>query len=182
MFKKFLSKETKDWGHKDDDGFVELKARKEVNEDLGIPMAFKEKRVEAGSVKDRLEKMTGVTSTPREEVVSVRDRLESLKERPKLVRRPIEPTFPDMNKKEEGKKVITPESVMQKKIEKAMSKIEEYKKKMHNSPNSYLSLFYDLKQAEKDFLTLLEEADSKSVTFSGTTLSRIEKVKKQIRA
>jgi hypothetical protein len=185
--KKFISKETRDWSdEQDDDGFVELTPTAppdDLEDDLGIPIAFKEPKKEAVTVRDRLEKLSGVNvHTGDENLVSVRERLEDLKHQKRPVPKPLGPKFFPENQPSEEKKTITPESVMQGKIEKAMGNVEALQKKMHDSPSSYLSLFYDLKQAEKGFLDLLSEAEDKQVALSGTVMARIAKVKSKIRS
>jgi len=108
-------------------------------------------------------------------VESVRDRLEKLKNSRWSVPNPVDKDVTGMHKP------LTPESVFMKKLDKAMSNIEAIRKKVLADSNSYLSLFYELRKAEAEFLELLKEQDDKELMLPDHYLKKIEEVKSRIR-
>lgn len=115
-----------------------------------------------------------------DELISVRERLENLKKKPKMVPRPLD-LIPERDRKPIGDGMLTFERVFQQKIEKAIKKIESIKEKMKNS-NGFFNYFYDLKQAEKEFSEVLEKAEEKHVEFPDNFIKKIEIVKKNLRS
>ena len=115
-----------------------------------------------------------------DELVSVRERLEKLKDNPKQVPKPLD-LIPEKDRKPIGDGMLTFERVFQQKLEKAIKKIESVKERMTTS-NMFMNYFYDLKQAEKEFLDLLEKAEEKHVEFPSNFIKRIEAVKSKIRS
>jgi hypothetical protein len=106
---------------------------------------------------------------------SVRDRLEKLKNKPWHVAPALDKDVTGMHKK------ITPESVFMKKLDKAMSNIESIRKKVLADSNSYLSLFYELRKAEREFLEILNEKEEKELLLPEHYLNKIEETKNKIR-
>ena len=80
----------------------------------------------------------------------------------------------------EEHKPITPSKVMLQRIERAIKIIEDYNAKMLKDSECYLSLFYDRKKAEKEFLNLLDEAKEKGISIPSPFMKRIEAVKAKI--
>jgi len=115
-----------------------------------------------------------------DELVSVRERLEKLKDNPKQVPKPLD-IIPDKDRKPIGDGMLTFERVFQQKVEKAIKKIESVKERMTTS-NMFMNYFYDLKQAEKEFLDLLEKAEEKHVEFPSNFVKKIELIKSKIRS
>ena len=112
-------------------------------------------------------------------MVSVRERLENLKKNPKPVPKPLD-LIPEREEKPIGDGMLTFERVFHQKVEKAIKRMESIKEKMKNS-SSFVNYFYDLKQAEKEFLELLEQAEEKHIDFPDNFVKRIEEAKSKIR-
>jgi len=106
---------------------------------------------------------------------SMRDRLEKLKNSPWRVPNPVDKDVTGMHKP------VTPESVFMKKLDKAMSNIEQIRKKILADSDSYLSLFYELRKAEKEFLEILNEKEEKELILPEHYLNKIEDTKNKIR-
>lgn len=81
---------------------------------------------------------------------------------------------------DEGK-LLTPNKVMVQKIERAIKIIEDYNAKMLKDSECYLSLFYDRKKAEQEFLGLLKEAEDKKIQIPQPFVLRIRAIKEKIR-
>ena len=114
-----------------------------------------------------------------EELASVRERLEKLKKEHKSVPKPLD-EIPDRNRPV-GDNMFTFERMFQQKIEKAIRKIENMKERMKTSEN-FVNYFYDLKQAENEFLELLSKAEEKHVDFPDNFIQRISSIKDKIRS
>lgn len=95
---------------------------------------------------------------------TVRDRLERLK---------------DPYKKPEPQ--ITPETIFMRKVEKAIQKIESIRKKMLSDSAQYLSLFYELRKAEDEFLMLLDDKEMKFLDLPDSFMKLIDSTKAKIR-
>jgi len=115
-----------------------------------------------------------------DELVSVRERLEKMKDNPKEVPKPLD-LIPEKDPRPVGEGMFTFERQFQQKVEKAIKKIESIKEKMKAS-DMFMNYFYDLKKAEKEFLDLLEKAEEKHVEFPDNFVKRIEAVKSKIRS
>ncbi|MBL7101014.1 MAG: hypothetical protein ISS23_03615 [Nanoarchaeota archaeon] len=115
-----------------------------------------------------------------DELTSVRERLEGLKKNPKRVPKPLD-IIPEREKEPVGEGMLTSERLFQQKVEKAIKRIDSIKDKMKTSDN-FINYFYDLKQAEKEFLDLLAEAEEKHVDFSESFVKKIISVKSRIRS
>ena len=81
----------------------------------------------------------------------------------------------------EEERPITPSKVMVQKLERAIKIIEDYNAKMLKDSECYLSLFYDRKKAEKDFLGLLQEAKDKGISIPSPFMKRVEAIKAKIK-
>lgn len=115
-----------------------------------------------------------------DELVSVRERLENLKKNPKQVPKPLD-LIPERESRPLGDGMFTFERLFQQKVEKAIKKIESVKTRMKTS-DMFMNYFYDLKEAEKEFLDLLAKAEEKHVDFPDSFLKKVEAVKSRIRA
>ena len=115
-----------------------------------------------------------------DELITVRERLERLKKNPKKVPKPLDVVIPEKEHKPAPESSLTSEKVHQKKVEKVIKKIESIKEKMKTS-ETFINYFYDLRQAEKEFLVLLEKAEEKNIDFSDEFAKRIKEVKNKIR-
>ncbi len=93
-------------------------------------------------------------------VDSVRDRLEKLK------------TSDD--------KLLTPEYIFIKKVEKSIFKMDSLRTKMTSGSDQYLSLYEELKDAEKEFLKLLDDPETKLMDFPSVFVSRVDMAKKKL--
>jgi len=113
------------------------------------------------------------------ELVSVRERLENLRKNPKHVPRPLD-LLPEREKKPLGEGMFTLDRVYQQKIEKAISKLEVLKNKMKSS-EMFSSYYYDLKKAEKEFIDVIAEAESKKLDFPENFLKRVADIKRTLR-
>ncbi len=76
--------------------------------------------------------------------------------------------------------MLTFERVFQQKLEKAIKKMDSIREKMKTS-TTFINYFYDLKQAEKEFLDLLEKVEEKHIDFPDNFVKRIEDAKSKIR-
>lgn len=116
-----------------------------------------------------------------DELTSVRERLEKLKENPRKVPKPLAPVLPERERRSISDGMLTFERVFQQKVEKAIKKIEAVKARMEASQN-FANYFYDLKEAEKEFLEILTKAEEKHVEFPAGFIKKIEAVKSKIRS
>jgi hypothetical protein len=110
---------------------------------------------------------------------TVRERLEKLKERKPYVNMPL--SRDDLNP-QPTKKLLTPESVFIKKIDKMANHVINLKKKMHKDSGSYLSLYYDLKKAEKTLLNTIEDPEIQFMDLPQIWIDRIENIKAKLLA
>ena len=62
----------------------------------------------------------------------------------------------------------------QKKIESLMQKIEEIRKKMKSGNEGYFNLYYDLRNAEQDFLKEAKILKEKNFNIPGITMKRVD--------
>lgn len=116
-----------------------------------------------------------------EDLVSVRQRLENLKKNPRYVPMPLDNIVPDKEAKPMGEGELTFGKLLQQKIDKVIKKIELIKEKMKTS-DTFMNHFYDLKNAEKEFLGLLGQAEEKHVTFLSAFAKKIDEIKGNIRS
>jgi len=108
-------------------------------------------------------------------VETVRERLEKLKHSQWRVQSPVDKDVTGMHKS------VTPETVFMKKVDKSISTIELIRKKVLADSDSYLSLFYELRKAEAEFLEVIKEIDEKALLLPDHYLNKIEQIKSKIR-
>ena len=101
---------------------------------------------------------------------SMKDRLERLKNSTS--------DFTFEPKKEE--KLITPEAIYMRKVEKTIQTVDSLRNKMHSGTDQYLSLFHELKIAEIEFVKLIEDPETKFMDLPDLFLSRVENTKKKL--
>ena len=106
---------------------------------------------------------------------TVRERLEKLKNTPY---QGAYESRRDERPREE--KLLTPESIYMKKVDKAIMQIEALRTKMHSGTDQYISLYQELKKAEEDFLSLLQDPEQKNMDFPTAFLSKVESTKKKL--
>lgn len=114
----------------------------------------------------------------KEMVESIRERLERLKNTPP---RSFEPLQRDP-RVEEAKRMISPESVFMKKVEKVMIQYGDVKKKMLSDSGQYLSLYYELKKAEEAFLALVNDPEVKFLDLPDVFMQKVEAMRLNILA
>jgi len=110
-------------------------------------------------------------------VEEMKARLRRIKQRPVRVR---EPLSRDELGIEPRKKLISPESVYMKKVEKVISKHGETKRKMLSDTGQYLSLYHELKKSEDDFLALLNDPEVKFLDLPDVFLRKVADMKQEI--
>jgi len=116
-----------------------------------------------------------------DKLLTVRERLERLKNNPKKVPKPLD-MMPEKRAPEPvPEATLNFEKEFQQKAEKAIKNIESVKNKMKGS-KSFINYFYDLKKVEKEFLNILQEAEEKHIEFPENFLKKIESVKSTIRS
>ncbi|MEA3378174.1 MAG: hypothetical protein U9Q69_00895 [Nanoarchaeota archaeon] len=157
-----FNRKTRDW-REDDYILLEDLKNDPLKEEKPIIEENKEK---SESVKERLER---IYKADRGFNSDVKSKLEKLKNVPNTQPKPI------LGPKEEKKA-----SPSLKKIEQAIRDIENIKNKMHGS-NTYLSLFYDLKKAEKNFLKVLDLANEEDIEFPDFLKKKIDEIKSKVR-
>ncbi|MBT3324253.1 hypothetical protein HN681_04715 [archaeon] len=108
---------------------------------------------------------------------TVRERLERLKAKPRRVGLPL--SEDEINPRPE-KVLLSPESIFMRKIEKLMSSITSTKKKMLADSGQYLSLYYDLKKQEKEFLETLDDPELQYLDIPDIFMQKINNMKKRI--
>ncbi len=108
---------------------------------------------------------------------SVRERLERIKSQPRKVGLPL--SEDEINPKPE-KVLLSPESIFMRKIEKLMSSINSTKQKMLADSGQYLSLYYDLKKQEKEFLETLEDPELQYLDIPDVFMQKINAMKRNI--
>jgi hypothetical protein len=109
---------------------------------------------------------------------SMRERLERIKHKGSSVRMPL--SNDDLDP-QPMKKLLTPESVYMKKIDKLIHNLAGLKKKMHADSGSYLSLYYDLKKAEKELLEAIEDPEKQFMDLPEIWVQKIEDLKLKIK-
>jgi hypothetical protein len=103
---------------------------------------------------------------------TVRDRLERLKNTPSSgYYKPEQPR---------ESKLLTPESIHMKKVEKALATVEAIRSKMHTGTDQYISLYQELKFAEDEFVKLLDDPETKFMDFPTAFTSRMDNAKKKL--
>ncbi len=110
----------------------------------------------------------------REKTIDVLKRLKSQENKP----------TPEQYKKPEKKREPEPVKIInlpQKKIEGLMQRIEEIRKKMKSGSQSYFNLYYDLKNAEQNFLKEVNLIKEKNFQIPETTMLRISNMVNSIR-
>ena len=126
-------------------------------------------------VKERLESLQDEES----QYKTVRERLEDMQTTQKTQPKPLDESFlPERQPQKPA--IITPETNMQRKMEKAISKIQGIKGKMTDSAN-YLSHYYDLKKSEQEFVKLIEEAHMELMEFPDDFKQKLEKEVNKLR-
>ena len=107
---------------------------------------------------------------------TMRERLERLKNAPServFKQRRDEPSARE-------NRLLTPETIFMRKADKVISTIEALRTKMHSGTDQYISLYQELKKAEEDFLTLLQDPEQKRMDFPTAFISKIESAKKKL--
>lgn len=133
------------------------------------PVTFSDKQL---SVKERLDKMHAQQKS------QVLQRLEGLRENPRPVPRPLEV----VEKREEPKKeLLDHDSMLTAKLDRAIKRIDMLRGKMLKA-DSYLSLFYELKVAEKEFVEAYNEVKAKDVDLTPMLEQKAEQVKGNLRS
>lgn len=159
-------KRKKDWR---DDDYIFLDELKQKRNPDYFEAKFKE--AEKKEVKNIVEE-SGDKS-------KVRQRLEKLQDKPS------KPVFMGELKPKEVEEEKDVEECSEKpflkEVERKLKRLENLRLKMKNNPGSYLSLFYDLKKAEKEFLSELKKAEEAMVDFPGHIKMRIDKEKSSIK-
>ena len=110
-------------------------------------------------------------------IESVRERLERMQNKPRRVAPPL--SKDELDPRPE-KVLLSPESVFMRKLEKVMKRISELKKKMNSDSGQYLSLYYDLKKAEQEFLELVDHPEVQYLDLSDIFMSKVKELKKEI--
>ena len=107
---------------------------------------------------------------------TMRDRLERLKNSSSYgdfeIKRKEEPSA--------EKKLFTPETVYMKKVDKIIGEIESLRTKMHSGTDQYISLYQELKKAEEDFLSLLQDPEQKCMDLPAAFISKVDNTKKKL--
>lgn len=138
-------------------------------------------KVNPSSVKARLDRMYreehDLDAAPDTRLRTVKERLQELRTNPKQVQMPIMREQPQVIERKEPSQ----DQQVQARIDKAIKRLEAVKQKMEKT-DSYLSLFYDLRAAEKEFLDSVEEANVKGVDLPQTFQTKIELTKSKIKS
>ena len=82
-------------------------------------------------------------------------------------------------RKEEPIKIV---NLPQRNIENLMQKIEEIRKKMKSGNQGYFNLYYDLKNAEQEFLKEANLVREKKFQIPGITMKRVDEMANSIRS
>lgn len=107
----------------------------------------------------------------------MRDRLERLKNAPS--QRVFEPRR-DEQTSNKSDKLLTPETIYMKKMDKAMLAIEALRTKMHSGTDQYISLYQELKVAEEEFVKNLQDPEQKFMDLPTAFVSKVESTKKKL--
>jgi len=108
----------------------------------------------------------------------VRERLEKLKNQSY---RPGLPLSEDEINPRPEKVLLSPESIFMKKIEKLMKKIVGVKQKMHSDSGQYLSLYYDLKKFETEFLETVDDPEIQYLDLPDIFVQKIDEFRQKIK-
>ena len=106
---------------------------------------------------------------------TVRQRLEKLKNTPTYG--VYEPRREERPREE---KLLTPETIYMKKVDKCIAIVESLRTKMHSGTDQYISLYQELKKAEEDFLSLLQDPEQKHMDLPSAFVSKVENTKKKL--
>ena len=79
-----------------------------------------------------------------------------------------------------GDKLLTPETIFMKKVEKSIMKIDNLRTKMTSGSEQYISLYEELKEAEQDFCKLINDPETKFMDFPSIFVSRVDTAKKKL--
>tara|TARA_Y100000310_G_scaffold344806_1_gene459654 strand:- start:4391 stop:4846 length:456 start_codon:yes stop_codon:yes gene_type:complete len=110
---------------------------------------------------------------PKQDSNSVKSRLERIQKYNKFVPKPIDDSY-FQEKEPEKPQVISPETEMQRKIEKIMAQITTIRSKMAD-PSNYLNRYYELQKTEKQFVKLVEDAKMETMEFPSEFKQKLEK-------
>lgn len=102
---------------------------------------------------------------------TVRERLEKMRNTPSSGYREEQPR---------ENKLLTPESIYMKKVERALAVVEALRSKMHTGTDQYISLYQELKFAEDEFVKLLEDPDRKFMDLPSVFLNRMDTANKKL--
>ena len=108
---------------------------------------------------------------------SMKERLERLQRSTRAVRQPL--TRDELDPRP-SQKLITPESVYMRKVEKVMTRHANTKKKMLADTGQYLSLYHELKKLEEDFLALLDDPEIKFLDLPRVFVQKVNAMKARI--
>lgn len=106
---------------------------------------------------------------------TVRERLEKLKNTP--YHGGFESRRDERPREE---KLLTPETIYMKKVDKAIALVESLRTKMHSGTDQYISLYQELKKAEEDFLALLHDPEEKFMDLPSAFVNKVENTKKKL--
>ncbi len=106
---------------------------------------------------------------------TVRERLEKLKNTP------YQGTYESRREERpREEKLLTPETIYMKKVDKAIALVESLRTKMHSGTDQYISLYQELKKAEEDFLSLLQDPEEKYMDLPSAFTSKVDNTKKKL--
>ena len=108
----------------------------------------------------------------RERTVDVLKRLKSQESRP------VPESYQKIAKKEEVVKIV---NIPQRNIENLITKIDELRRKMKTGSQSYFNLYYDLKNAEQNFLKEGLILKGKNFQIPETTMKRVDEMLNSIK-
>jgi len=113
----------------------------------------------------------------REKTIDVLRRLKAQENKPV----PVDYKKPPVKEIQLNKEQVKIVNLPQKKIETAMQKIEELRKKMKAGSSNYFNMYYDLKNAEQEFLKEAKLIKEKNFQIPETTALRINDMMKSIK-
>tara|TARA_Y100000310_G_C20506256_1_gene726561 strand:+ start:56 stop:394 length:339 start_codon:yes stop_codon:yes gene_type:complete len=105
---------------------------------------------------------------------TVRDRLVKLKNRPTRGLPPIRRETP------RDSVLLSPEITFIRKIESLIKNIQVIRRKMMSDSGQYLSLYYDMKKAQKVFLEAVEDPEMQYLDLSDVFQKRVNEMKQLI--
>jgi predicted nucleic acid-binding Zn-ribbon protein len=106
----------------------------------------------------------------REKTIDVLRRLKAQEEKPKPKLESYSTIKPKPALKEEPVQII---NIPQRNIENLMHKLDEIDRRMKTGSNSYFNLYYDLKNAEQNFMREVERIKKQNFQIPETTMKRI---------